>query len=400
MLNQLRDIDVENLILLTKGYTQTGLINWLKQRFGKHHAMVANQILLFDKAQKKLPQWVKQGCFFTPKSLEQCSSPALAQFKANMFFGNTIVDLCAGLGVDDVHFSQKFKQVIAIDADEELNELVNFNLIKLGVKNITRVTNTAEEYLKTVTSTVDLIYVDADRRVEAGAKSFSLTQSSPNVIELMPDLLKRSKTVLLKLSPLIDITYLRNSFLNIKNIFVVGIHNEVKEVLVELTANHETTHALIKAIAVNDEGEITHCVSIASNSKNNEISSIVNWFYEPSNMVIKAGLVNELAAQNGLKIVSKNSHYMEGAHLVENYFGRSFSIVTKTPYSKSKVVAYLKHNNMNKANVSARNFVTTVVEIRKTFSLKDGGDDYLFFTVDNKKQKWFYHCIKPNQIGV
>lgn len=398
MLNQLRDLDVENLIMLTKGYTQTGLINLLKQRFGKHHAIVANQLLLYNKAQKKLPHWVKQGCFFTPKSLEQCSSSALALFKSNIFFGNTIVDLCAGLGVDDVHFSEKFKHVISIDVDEELNELVNFNLIKLGVKNITRITNTAEVYLNTLTSKVDLIYLDADRRAETGTKSFSLTESSPNVIELMPVLLTRAQTVLLKLSPLIDITYLRNSFLNIRNIWVVGIHNEVKEILVELNAESKTTFATIKAVSVSNDGDIEFSISNDSDFKNKSAKSDVKWFYEPSNMVIKAGLVDVLAAKNGLTTLSKNSHYMEGTHLVENYFGRSFRIVAKMPYSKSKVVAYLKYNDITKAHVSARNFVTTVAEIRKTFNLKDGGDSYLFFTVDSNKQKWFYQCVKPNQI--
>jgi hypothetical protein len=112
-------------------------------------------------------------------------------------------------------------------------------------------------------------------------------------------------------------------------------------------------------------------------------------------MIVKAGLSGDYAECCGLSLVAKNSHYATGG-FIDGYFGRSFSVVNHSVFNKSGIKQYLKQHSITKANVSARNFVSSVDEIRKSFNLEDGGDDYLFFTQDAAKNKLFWHCQKIN----
>ncbi len=391
----LQDLPVEKIRLFTKGYTQPQLIEYLKKEYGNFYPFVANQLQLVGKAKKKLPTWVEFGCFFTPKSLEQCSSPALASFKASLLSGQILLDLSGGLGVDDVSFSKVFNQVISIDSDEELNQLVRHNLRKLHVKNVQRITSSAENYLIQHPQKVTVIYVDADRRSHGQSKSALLKDATPDVLGLMPLLLNQASEVMLKLSPLIDITYLMNTFNHIQHIYVAGVQNEVKEVLVLLNKEASTQKENITAIQLTENGEVEFKVNMDVVPQNIAATQTEAWFYEPSNMVIKAGLSKELALKYGLVLPAKNSHFMTGEQYIQGYFGRTFKIINAMPFGKSGVKQYLYQHQITKANVSARNFVSGVDEIRKTFQIKEGGDDYLFFTTNTKGDKLFYHCVKP-----
>jgi hypothetical protein len=389
----MQDLNIEMLIEYTKSYNKTQLIMFLRKQFGEHAPFVAVQLELFDKAKKKLPDWAAAGCFFTKKSLEQCSSLPLANFKTTIVKGNVLVDLSAGLGVDDVTFSKTFKKVIGVDVDEDLNKLVRHNYEKLNIKNITRVDATADFFLSDNKLDVDVYFIDADRRPTGLTKTFSLTDATPNVLELVPELLKNNSDVLLKLSPMVDIAYLFKIFPNVKRVYVVGMKNEVKEVLLLLNHQYETDPQHIEAVQVNEEGLVEFSYSPKSIPKVEPTKDEALHFFEPSNMIIKAGLSSEYASSLGLNMVSKNSHYATG-NWVDGYFGRWFKILHHAEFNKSGIKQYLKSIGLIKANVSARNFVSTVDEIRKIFLIDDGGEDYLFFTQDASKNKLFWHCVK------
>lgn len=387
------DVNITNLVAFTKLYSKTQRIGYLKNTYNTHAIFFEEQIELFDKAQKKLPSWVAKGCYFTRKSLEQCSSIPLANFKTNLFLGDVLVDLSAGLGVDDVAFANSFKQVIGVDPDKDLNQIVRFNFNKLGVTNIIRVDAKAEDYLSNNTQIADAYYIDADRRPTSKVKTFSLVDATPNVLAIVPKLVDQGSTVLLKLSPMVDIAYLFKTFANIEMVYVVGLKNEVKEVLVVMHKNALSEHQNIRAIQVNEQGEV-EC-QFPENAVLNQADVIgVDYFYEPSNMVIKAGLSVNYANACGIDIVAKNSHYCTANFAVNNYFGRMFKVINHQPFSKTTIKQYLKTNQITKANISARNFVTTVDELRKTFALTEGGDDYIFCTTNAAKNKLFWHCKK------
>ena len=391
--DSLNEFNIKNVIEFTKSYTSNKLVAYVKATYPKVWPLVMEQINLFDKAQKKLSIWQNAGCLFTTKSFEQCSSLPLATYKASLISGNTLVDLSAGLGVDDAAFAQVFKKVIGVDADAELNVLVRYNFKKLGITNITRVDAFAEDFLANFNQPLDVVYIDADRRTANNQKVYTLKDSSPDVLALIPELLKNSTQILLKLSPMVDLSYIQQTLPHVAQIQVVGIKNEVKEVLVLL--DKEASKTEIKAVQVDALGNVEFEFSSLQQNEINANSEInFNYFYEPSNMVIKAGLSTSLAQACNMQLVAKNSHYMLSQNANLNYCGRGFKIIHHDVFSKSAFSKYIKQINLAKANVSARNFVTTVDEIRKVFKLNDGGEDYLFFTTNAAKQKLFWHCSK------
>ena len=389
----MQDLNIEMLNEYTKSYNKTHLVLFLKKQYGPCTPFVAEQLEVIDKAKKKLPEWFSKGCFFTKKSLEQCSSLPLAKFKTLLVKGDVLIDLSAGLGVDDVAFAATFKQVVGVDTDEVLNTIVRHNFNQLNLKNVTRVDASAEMFLSDNKLNVDVFYIDADRRPSGSTKTFSLTDATPNVLEMVPLLLSNGSEVLLKLSPMVDIAYLLKTFNHIKQVFVVGFKNEVKEVLVLLNNQSKTDVNNIKAVQVNEDGEVEFSF-LPNKCEPIPISSIGNqFFYEPSNMLIKAGLSGDYAKHCGLNLVAKNSHYATGG-FVDAYFGRCFHVIHHGNFNKAGLKQYLKQHQITKANISARNFVSSVEDIRKTFAIEDGGGDYLFFTQDAGKNKLFWHCRK------
>ncbi len=307
-----------------------------------------------------------------------------------MFKGELLIDLTGGLGIDDWAFSKSFNKVISVDNDFMLNELVRINFRKLKLKNIERIDSDSVQFIQQDLK-ADLIYIDADRRVKNN-KSVTLEDSEPPVLKTLGRFFEISANILLKLSPLIDITYLAKSLHNIEKILVVSSDNEVKEVLVHLNCSYSGT-ARIKAVDISKYGLKEYSSFFSDNSKP-KISTNGNYFYEPANSIIKSGLVNSYAAPLKLETISKNGVYLLGNIYINDFFGRAFEVITQFPFSKSRFLEYIKDSKISKGNLSKRNFPLTVYELKKLVKIKDGGDDYFFFTQDTAKQKLVYHCRK------
>lgn len=316
-----------------------------------------------------------------------------AYYKSLLFNGDSVLDLSGGLGVDDIAFSKVFSTVFSLDSDEELNEIVKHNFKKIGINNIERLTVFAEDYLANITSKFDLVYIDADRRPAANSKKFLLSDCTPNIIELLPQLKLITNQLLIKLSPMVDLNYCKTEIENIKEIHVVALKNEVKEVLllINFSKNNST---IIKAVNIINEQNIQEFSELNSFFIETNESNENTHFYEPNASIIKANLSNNYAQSLGLKMIALNSNFFVGHELIENFFGRSFKIVESFPFSKSTLKSYLKKKGIVKANINKRNFPINEAEIAKQFDLKTGGDEYLFFTQNNQGEKLFFHCRK------
>lgn len=354
--------------------------------------LLFDQITLHQKAQKKLPSWAHQYCFFTRKALEQASSEVLAKYKASLFNGNLLLDLSGGLGVDDWAFAASFKQVVSTDPDAGLNQLVRKNMELLGVANTTRLDETAESLLAQYTQKVDLVYVDADRRSDQ-RKAVHLFEGSPDLVKILGLVTRITTQVLLKLSPLIDITHLEKNLQHIREIQVVSLRNEVKEVLVWIDFNH-IQPPTIKAVDIDAGNQIQSFTS--GNHPSAVYNHIGTYFFEPALCLIKSGLAPAYGAQMGLSQVAASSMFMVANHLPPQLMGRSFKVVAGMPFAKKAVKAYLNQCHISKANISKRHFPMDVESLYQTLSLKEGGEDYLFFTTTQSGQKWMYHCVKPD----
>jgi len=365
----------------------------VKKKYPELYLILASQLKLYPKAIKKLPTFSGNYCYFTTKSYEQSSSEILANYKAKLFSGNTLVDLTGGLGVDDVAFSRSFKKVISIDNDIELNELARINLSRLGINNIERIDSAAEDFLKTAPQ-ADLVYIDADRRTTS-RKAVTLHDSSPPVLEILPSLFKITGNILLKLSPLIDITYLVRNLQHIRDIRVISLNNEVKEVLVHIDSKFDGKITLY-AVDINNIEDERIFSDYFGSKYYVESNHIGKYFYESSASVIKAGLMNHYADKHGLNLISKNSVFMTADKIVQDFFGRIFTVVNTVKYSKTVLKKYFKDHNIFNANISCRNFPVPETAVKKMFNISDGGNEYLFFTTNSAREKLMYHCRKSD----
>lgn len=385
--NNIKNFDLKSFLTGSAGIN---IFN-LKKEYSSLSVILAEQIEVYKKAASKLPVFTGNYCFFIKKSFEQASSERTALYKSTLFSGKTVLDLTGGLGVDDWAFSKSFESVISVDKDKILNELARINFEKLGLTNIKRIDADAYDFIKTST-VYDMIYADADRR-SAVKRAVTLDSSEPNVLKILPRLSEITSKILLKLSPMIDITYLLKSLPGIKDIYIISVSNEVKEVLA-LIHNNRDERISIHAIELGSNNKVKQFSAATGEKVKVNASDTGKYFYEPSVSIIKAGLVNEYAALNGLDPISENSVFLSGNVEIKDFIGRQFLIITQMTFGKSAIKKYLKEYNIVKANVSCRSFPVKEEEIKKRFGLPDGGDEYLFFTAGPEKQKMFYHCRK------
>lgn len=385
--NNLLKFDLQSFLKEYAGFTSIKL----KKIFPGNYKLLAAQLALYPKAVSKLPEFTSNYCYLTTKSYEQSSSETLAEYKTSLYEGDTLVDLTGGLGIDDAAFSRKFRKVISIDSDAELNLIAEVNLVKLGISNIERFTSKAEEFILNDIS-ADMVYIDADRRSDkTGKRSVTLHNASPDILKILERLYEISPLVMLKLSPLVDLTYLRKSLKCIKEIRVISLENEVKEILVLLDRNQDR-ETKIAAVDIPKNGNVKEYFTGTGNSRVNLISSEQNYFFEPSSSLIKSGLAGKYAAEHNLTAVLPGSLYFSSAIEQKGLMGRFFNIITKMPFSASVLKKYLSAQKISQANISCRNFPMKPEEIKKTCRLKDGGEEYFFFTSDKKKDKLFFHC--------
>jgi len=199
--------------------------------------------------------------------------------------------------------------------------------------------------------------------------------------------------VLIKLSPLTDITYINKKLSNIKEVRVVSLENVVKEILVLLDKNL-TGLPLITAVDIQSQGNVKEFSSseISINETQPEEEQI--YFFEPAAALAKAGLADNYAANNNYHKISARGKFYTSAKLPADSFGRIFRIVCHFLFGKSLLAKYLRDSSIQQSNVSASNFPGKPEEIKKTFAIKDGGIEYFFFTKNDKNEKLFFHCRK------
>lgn len=348
-------------------------------------------VQLYQKGQQKLPAWVQNYCALTTKSFEQSTSQTVALYKTTFIKGTKLLVLGGGLGVDEWALSNTFNQITSIDNDAELNRIVAFNASRLGINNCERLTQTAESFLQDTTDFFDCIYTDPDRRDGQGARKITLQHSTPDIIGLLPTLWKHTKKLIIKASPVIDINDTVKQLGEVSEVRVIAVENEVKEVLFSVEKGFTGQHDTIAANYTNNEWqEITYKGDV---SEPPESTATDSFFYEPNLAIIKAGLHKYYAAQLELGLLDEKTAYYTSTQKVSDFMGRAFSIKAIIPFSKKSIVTYLKQHNITKANVAKRNFRLSVDELKKMFTIKDGGDDYLFFTQQQGKP-FLYHCTK------
>ena len=353
---------------------------------------LAEQIIAKLKCKDKLPTWfgLESGLFPVKISIEQTSSEETAKYKASLISGKNIVDLTGGFGVDDFYFSRNFESIIHCELNPELSEITEHNFKELGVGNCTFFAGDGLVLLQNSEEKFDWIYLDPSRRSDVKGKVFLLKDCLPNVPDNLELLFLKSNNVMMKTSPLVDISQGISELKGVKEIHVVAVKNEVKELL-WILEKESSGDILIKT--VNLIGEDKQEFEFALSSEGNQdpkYSLPLNYLYEPNSAILKSGAFNQVSVQLELFKLNKHSHLYTSQDLIP-FPGRSFEIKEVIPFQK-KVLK--KRFGGSKANITIRNFPNKVDELRKDLNIKDGGDVYLFFTTNRTGEKVCLVCGK------
>ncbi|QIE58477.1 class I SAM-dependent methyltransferase [Rasiella rasia] len=337
---------------------------------------------------KKLPLWYhKMGVIYPPKlNLEQTSSEITAQYKAKLCSGTSLADLTGGFGVDTFYFSRRFQEVAHFEINKSLSEIASHNFNLLGQSNIS--CHTVDGLQGVTESEFDVLYIDPSRRNESKGKVFLLEDCEPNVPKHLQFLLSRSKTILIKTSPMLDISVGIKELEKVTEIHVVAVNNEVKELLWLIDERADTNPKIITANVTTDGPAIfsfNHKASFNTTYKNPQ-----KFLYEPNAAILKAGGFQYISEHYAVAKLHQHSHLFTNQSLIE-FPGRRFRIEKILPYTKKDMRRGITFDT---ANITTRNFPESVATLRKKWKIKEGGERYLFFTTLENEDKILLICAK------
>lgn len=345
---------------------------------------IIEQIEAKKRSEKKLPTWFNRDKIYYPNkiNIEQTSSEITAQYKSRLISGDSITDLTGGFGVDCYYFSKVFKNVNHFEINESLSKIVTYNFAQLQIDNIVTQNGDGMEFLKTSPKLFDWIYIDPSRRHDSKGKVFFLNDCLPNVPEHLELLFAHSKNILVKTSPLLDLSVGIGELKHVKTIHVVAVNNEVKELLWVLENGFKGNISIETVNIKKDSNEFFKFSIKEEKVAKSKYNTPLTYLYEPNSAILKAGGFHSVTNNYAVFKLQQHAHLYTSDVLMD-FPGRRFKIEKIIHYNKKE----LKKLAIDKANISTRNFPETVEQIRKKLHIKDGGDCYLFFTtdIDNRK---------------
>ena len=375
--------DVRSLALQAKKYP------------GVDMAMAVVQIAGRQIAEAKIPSWYQVEGLLYPKhlSMEQCSSEATALYKMGLVEGETFADLTGGFGIDCSFLSRKFKQADYVERQAELCELAGHNFPLLGL-NIGVHNEDGVDYLKRM-QPVDCLYLDPARRDGHGGKTVAISDCEPDVSALEELLVEKAKTVMVKLSPMLDLSLALKSLKHVQEVHIVSVNNECKELLLLLQKGAVSSDIKIHCEHIVNSCEHQHYAFTLLEEHTSECplaEAVGAYLYEPNASILKAGAYRSLTQAYPVEKLHASSHLYTSAHFIENFPGRRFKVEAVSGFGKKELKEFMQ--GMEKANLTIRNFPSSVAELRKRLKLKEGGEDYLFATTLADESKVLVKCRK------
>ena len=333
------------------------------------------------------------------------------------------VDLTGGFGVDFSYIASRLGvKSMYVERQTHLCEAAKENFGRLGLKNAIVKNGDGIEVLHSFASKKEaaasdslgitedqsqsllktnlglkLIFIDPARRDDAGNKVVSLKDCTPDVTLLQEEMLSKADYIIIKLSPMLDWHRAVSELSCVKEVHIISVNNECKELLLVLSARNmggnvgsnsadgaagEVKHAgNLRIYCVNDAQSFV-CDELDMESSPVKIAPStleeMQYLYEPNASLMKAGCFGVLSERYDARMLSKNSHLFVSCEPIAVFPGRSFRIIAVSSFNKKELKRHL--SGITKANIATRNFPLSVAELRKRLKLKDGGETYIFAT--------------------
>ena len=346
------------------------------------------QIAGRQKARTKLPSWAAiDGIVYPPHlSMEQCSSEVTARYKASIAGkGALFVDLTAGFGVDMAFISQGFQKAVHVEQQPQLCAISSENFRLLGLNHIEVVCGDGVAYLHTMRH-ADLLFIDPARRDVHGGRTYDISDCTPNVLEILDEMLVKADRVMIKLSPMLDWRKAVADLGKVNEVHIISVDNECKELLLILSK----TKKPLRVFCVNND----ECFEVVEgiSSQPRPLPQDMRYLYEPNASVMKAGCFDLIEQRFGVVQLERNSHLFVSDKEISRFPGRQFLIEKRTSMNKRELKATLA--DVDQANITVRNFPMSVAELRKRLKLKEGGDVYIFATTISDEGHQLLVCRK------
>ena len=331
-------------------------------------ALALRQIEARQLLRKKVPSWSDNPDLLFPAhlSIEQCSSEATATYKASLLNGVSFADLTGGLGVDCHFISRNFQHSDYVEMNPDLCELAKHNFELLHRQDASAETpinvfnESAEDYLNRC-EPLDCLFV-----------------------ELQEQLLQKAKRVMVKLSPMLDLSQALRELHHVKKVHVVAVANECKELLLMMEPESEGEPLFTCVNLENSQPPVAFTQEEERSSGLALAQEVGRYIYEPNAAVMKGGCYRLLTQRYGIATLHRNSHLYTSERLVEGFPGRVFEVEDWAVFGK-KASAMLQ--GVDKASIAARNFPMSVAELRKNLKIQDGDQVYLFATTLSDERK-------------
>ena len=349
------------------------------------------QISGWQAARLKVPLWAATDGIVYHKhlSLEQCTSQYIAQYKASFIEqllgpGFKMADITGGFGVDCFFISAGAAKVYYNEMSSELCDCAKANFKALGRLEEEINCGTAEDFIKSLQpDSLDLIYLDPARRGDAGRKLISISDCQPDTVALQDDLLRIEPNVMVKLSPMLDISRALTELKHVSVVFIIGLEGECKDytLLMQRCFDAEPT---ITAVDIDADGTPESAVSSAKSVDAALPLPIADaallqpgtYISEPSAPYMKSSLFRTIAAQTGTALLHPDTHLFWSKEKPESFPGRTFQIQGIIPFDKKSLAPLIK----TQANLSVRNFPESAPALQRRLKLRDGGSRYLIAT--------------------
>lgn len=362
--------------------------------------IAVQQISARQKAAKKLPEWCANPALIFPASisLEQSSSEVTAKHKAKNRSGSLMIDLTGGFGVDCHYLSQGFDKAIYCERQPELFQLSKYNMEQLelskGLKLLEGVSSKFEfyegdglEFLQKTKLHFDLIYADPARRGSGNQKLYKLQDCEPDVVSAWDLLKQKADQILLKVSPMLDLSQAWSELPDIQKITVVSVKNEVKELLLFWEKGQEGAERKIKAVDLESNFPAFEFEPKAEENAISKFGEAEKYLIEPLSGILKAGAFSLFGERFGLRKLEKNSHIYTGDTIPDEIPARVFEVIQEISPKKQEIKTLFPSS---KVNVICRNYVTGAEELKKKLGLKDGGEDFLIGTKTGSGYRIFW----------
>jgi hypothetical protein len=373
------------------------------------------QIAGWQTARTKLPEWARHdGIIYPPHlAMEQCSSEQTARYKAGVVArllgekarDGVFYDLTGGFGVDFSYIAPLFRKAVYVEQQENLVEVARHNFKTLSLDNVEACCGNAVDMLRSIDHAT-MIFLDPARRDNNGGRTYALSDCTPDILTMKDELFSKADFLMLKLSPMLDWRAVVQQLGSVKELHIVSVKNECKELLVVVAPLLSPQREEDVSPQVEDNALTVYCVNddqhfvftpLSPKTVTKVISSPFGGdkrgaLLVPNSSIMKAGCFAELAHRYDVSPISANSHLFVSPHFIDDFPGRQFEIVAISSMNKRELRTTFA--GISQANVAVRNFPMTAEQLRQRLRLRDGGENYVFATTEEDGQHIIFLCKK------